>query len=185
MKIFDHSISSPIKVNKFPNGEPCLIYPLDNTFIYSPDDLNRLVVVCNQKDIYEILFRKKLNSKPYMIENALSLINWGRLGWESNKWFAFLVRDTENKIVASVTIKSNDLESSEIGYWASEDKPGIMTNTVDKICEIAKLVGYKNLYGLVIPDNKKSINVLLRLGFKVIGELDANEKHYLKIAKKL
>lgn len=166
----DMFVENSLPIARFGTDEVWRAHPVDDRFEYSKNDLRDLVRICNEPAVYEILFYRKLSGKPYTTANAESLINWGKTGWKEQSRFAFLIRDMENTISASIDIKSNDLASSEIGYWATEHNPGIMTNAVLAICELAKDNGYKSLFGLVRRDNSKSLSVLQRAGFIMTDE---------------
>lgn len=58
-----------------------------------------------------------------------------------------------------------------------------MTNTVLALCDLAKKAGYKSLFGLTIPDNQRSQNVLIRAGFTMEGEMEKDGKRYIKFTK--
>lgn len=163
-------VENPIEIARYGTKEMWHIHPVNKTFSATERDVDVLVKVCNEPAIYDILFRKKLNGVPYTAQNAYSLINWAKQGWKDQTRFSFLVRDTNNQIAASIDIKSNNLSNSEIGYWATMHEPGIMTNTVLAICQLAKNNGYHSLYGLVRKDNPLSVVVLTRAGFELTGE---------------
>ena len=71
----------------------------------------------------------------------------------------------------------------EVGYWMSNGNPGVMTNAVRAICDIAKTAGYKSLYGLTVLNNEKSQKVLINAEFENVGEIKVKGKQYLKFIK--
>jgi RimJ/RimL family protein N-acetyltransferase len=89
--------------------------------------------------------------------------------------------------VACLDIKKteNDPTVREMGYWASSDFPGVVTNAVKVLCEFAHNQGIKELFGLVKTDNEKSIAVLNRSKFENQGELKKDGKTYYKFVQKL
>jgi RimJ/RimL family protein N-acetyltransferase len=133
--------------------------------------------------IYDTLFRDKFKGKPYTLENAKGFIKWAKDGWQRNKWFVFLIKNPKGQIVGAIDIKSNNLNSAEIGYWVDVKTPGVMTNLVIALCEIAKDAGYKSLYGLTVLENDRSQKLLLRAGFKNEGQIEEKGKQYLKFVK--
>lgn len=90
-----------------------------------------------------------------------------------------MVRDSQKEILAAVDIKTADLNEGEVGYWATSEKPGVMTAAVKKLSEIAKEAGYKKLYALVRFTNDKSSAVITRAGFQFIGKIKYKENNEL------
>lgn len=181
-------MKSPSKltsIKRFPTDEIYNIVAIDKDFLSSDEVLAQITKICSEELIYNILFKERLAGKPYVLENALNFITWAQKGWEKQEWFVYLVMDNNKKIAGAVDIKSNNLESAEIGYWASSEISGIMTNAVTALCNIAKDGGYKSLYGLTVLDNQKSQNVLTRAGFSNIGQVRQKGKDYIKFEKKL
>lgn len=181
------NFKSPVKVliEGFPERETYFVQSIDSSQNISDDDLETITRICSEELIYNVLFKEKFNGKPYTLENARSFINWAKEGWNKNKWFVFLIRDSENKIVGAVDIKSDNLESAEIGYWMTKEVSGVMTNAVVALCNMAKNAGYKSLYGLTILNNEKSQRVLLRAGFVNVGQIEEKGKQYLKFVKEI
>ncbi|MHB9020159.1 MAG: GNAT family N-acetyltransferase [Minisyncoccota bacterium] len=164
-------LKSKIKreIVNFSNGEKYEIFGGPN-MVFSDNDVEKITKICSQKDAYDILFKNKLNGKPYTEENAHSFINWIKEGWKNQTHFVFLIRKKDSEIVGAIDIKSPDLNRAEIGYWADEDYRGFMTNTVNELSSLAKEIGYIKLFAGVITKNHKSIAVLERAGFKKIKE---------------
>lgn len=142
---------------------------IDGNFKASEDDLKNITKICNEELVYRFLFQDRLKGSPYIINDARKFIVWARDCWEKGESFFFLIRDEDNNIVACLDINSNNLESAAIGYWATKNSPGIMTNAVKRLCTIAKKAGYKKFYALVEPVNIRSIGVLQRAGFTYTG----------------
>jgi len=172
-----------VLVEKFPDKETYSLMSIDGGQNISEKDFETIARICNEELIYKVLFAEKFEDKPYTLENAKDFINWAKEGWDKNDWFVFLIRDPENNIVGSVDIKSNSLESAEVGYWMSNGNPGVMTNAVRAICDIAKTAGYKSLYGLTVLNNEKSQKVLINAEFENVGEIKVKGKQYLKFIK--
>ncbi|MFA5386873.1 MAG: GNAT family N-acetyltransferase [Candidatus Paceibacterota bacterium] len=154
---------------------------IDNSFNLSSEAVNEIAAVCSQRELYDFLFKETFNGRPYTIHDAIKFLDWAKKGWEEKTYFIFLVKDLSGKIVGAVDIKSANLEGAEIGYWADRNVRGFMTNAITALCNIARNAGYKSLYGLVIPENSKSIGVLERAGFKKKKEPFLEKgKHYIK-----
>jgi RimJ/RimL family protein N-acetyltransferase/isopentenyldiphosphate isomerase len=186
--IMDLSLSPnfklPIKlsVKNYLNNEDYYISPANESW---EEDVDQITRICSQELIYNVLFKERLKGLPYISKNALEFIAWINEGWEKNEWFVFFIRNGEGKIIGAVDIKSDNLEEAEIGYWMSEKVKGVMTNAVLALTEIAKNAGYKSLYGLTVPDNEKSQNVLKRAGFTDQGLVNQKSKKYIKFLLKL
>ncbi|HTK03360.1 MAG TPA: GNAT family N-acetyltransferase [Alphaproteobacteria bacterium] len=174
-----------VLIERFPDKEIYSLQSVDSSQDISESDLEIIAKICSEELIYKVLFKEKFEGKPYTLESAKWFINWAKEGWDKNEWFVFLIRNPENKIVGAVDIKSNNLESAEIGYWMTNEVKGLMTNAVIELCNIAKSAGYKSLYGLTVLDNKNSQGVLVRAGFTNEGEIEKEGKEYLKFTKVL
>src|SRR5688572_29002030 len=123
---------SPYKkvITHFPSGVEAFLLAVDQNFAVSNQDIDVIAELCNQTAIYELLFKDKLEGKPYPREKAAGFIDWARKGWQDNSHFVFLLRDATGEISAAVDIKSPNLAEAEIGYWADANKPGYMTNII-------------------------------------------------------
>lgn len=121
--------------------------------------------VCNEPPVYEFLFRTRLDGAPYPHEKAREFLAWAQRGWAEATHFVFVVVDGTGTICAAADIKSPDLASAEIGYWASSRHAGVMTPAVAALCELARAAGFRSLFATVKPENSRSIAVLERNGF--------------------
>lgn len=172
-----------IPVDNFKTNETWTMYSVDEQFSVSESDLERIATICNEPLVYQWLFEEKLNGIAYSLENARGFIDWARNGWRDQTYFVFLIRDTDGIIQAAVDIKSNNLEASEVGYWASGDKPGIVTNAVISLCSIAQEKGFVSLYADVQVANDRSKKVLQRAGYKESEKLIKEGKDYVRFTK--
>jgi len=165
---------SPINANvaRFPDFTEFKFESADMSRNFSQADLEQIVSICNEDFVYKMLFSDLFKGRPYKYKDAQFFINKAQTGWENNNAFVFFVRDEEHNLVAAIDIKSAGLEGAEIGYWASKEYPGIMTQAVKKLCEIAKEAGYKKLWATTKLENQKSQNVLTRAGFSDLGEIE-------------
>lgn len=159
-------------VFNYKTGEECSLVSNDNPSKISETDLIKITEICNQPSIYNFLFKFRLEGRPYTIDDAKGFVEWIAEGWKNQQWFVFLIRNNQNEIIGAIDIKSNNLDSAEIGYWADGNYSGIMTNAVKKIIEIAALAGYKSLYATTMPNNDRSQNVLTRNSFIRNGEME-------------
>jgi RimJ/RimL family protein N-acetyltransferase len=151
------------------SGGKYRLISIDGNFKASEDDLKTITKICNEELVYRFLFQDRLKGSPYLINDALKFVIWARDCWEKSESFFFLIRDEDNHIVACLDINSNNLENAAIGYWATKNHPGVMTNAVNRLCALAKEAGYKKFYALVEPVNIRSIGVLQRAGFTYTG----------------
>jgi len=164
--------------NYFDSGKSATITPLDAKLYLNAIDIKSIISICNQADVYDTLFRTRLQNKAYLPKDAEGFISWANEGWKTGKYFVFIIRDQSNEIIGAIDIKSNDPDFGEIGYWVDENSPGYMTNAVIGLIEIAKSAGYKKLGAHVLLDNTASRRVLERANFKQTGkESPFDEKH--------
>jgi len=145
--------------------------PFNSNFYLSSKGIRRISEICNQKRIYEILFKDKLNGRTYTEVDAVTFKEWANKGWSEGLYFVFLICESDS-VIGAVDIKSNNEDSAEIGYWIDELSPGYMTNAVQGLIKQAKTAGYKALYAHTKIDNDKSAGVLKRNGFKLKGKVE-------------
>ena len=130
------------------------------------DRLAEIVAICNEPEVYSWLFREVLSGLAYPPEKAMEWLSWASDGWRANNHFCFAVTDDSGAIVAACDIKSNDPDGAEIGYWASAHHRGVMTNSVDAMCQAARQAGFRSLMARVRHENSRSQAVLARVGFR-------------------
>lgn len=172
---------------RYPTTEVCVLEAVDKAQPFSGEDYQRIADICNQPLIYDFLFKERLAGKEYTDQDAKKFVEWSQAGWADKSYYVFLVRNAAREIVACLDIKKteNDPTVREMGYWASSDFPGVVTNAVKVLCEFAHNQGIKELFGLVKTDNEKSIAVLNRSKFENQGELKKDGKTYYKFVQKL
>lgn len=156
--------------------ERAIVQPLDFNADISESDVQRITELCNQTAIYNLLFAERLQGRPYTEDDARFFINKSIDNWKEGKSFVFIVKDSANKIIGAIDIKSADVSDAEIGYWMDAGKPGYMTNVVKGLVKIAKNANYKRLVGYTRPENERSSSVVLRAGFRFIGQGDRKGK---------
>jgi RimJ/RimL family protein N-acetyltransferase len=181
--IFNPPIS--LAITHFKTHEAWQMFSIDSSFTAQEQDFLRIKEICNEPLVYRWLFEEMLDSKPYSLEKAKSFISWAQEGWEEQTYFVFLIRDEKGVIQAAIDIKSNNLDESEIGYWASRDKPGIMTNAVRALCGLAKQAGYNKLFADVQVANNRSVKVLKRANFSLEKDFIKNGERYYRYWKEL
>ena len=111
-------------------------------------------------------FTKKLADTEKFVD---SIINASK----DNFKYVFTFRK-ENKFIGLIGIKNTDKlnKKTEIGYWLSKEyqKQGIMTKSVDKLCDFAfKELELNRVQIKCAIDNKSSIKIPQRLGFSFEG----------------
>jgi RimJ/RimL family protein N-acetyltransferase len=168
--IFKTPISEQIE--NFKTREKCLLVSNEDSSKHTEKDVQKVVVICNQKPVYNFLFRTKLNGKVYGEEQAKGFMKWMEEGWQKQEWFVFLIRNSNDEIIGAVDLKSNSMESCELGYWADANHNGLMSNAVARLMELARKAGYKELFATTMPNNERSQNVLIRNGFERRGEME-------------
>jgi len=154
-----------LEVPRFPSGEIYTIESLESPQQISSADYKKIIKICNEPLLYKSLFEKKFRGKSYPPKAAHDFIRVAANSWHDGTWLVFFIRDPQKEIAAAIDLKAVEDDQAEIGYWASEKHSGIMTNTVNAICNLVKKAGLEYLYALVRPENKKSANILLRLHF--------------------
>ena len=87
--------------------------------------------------------------------------------------YTFTIRK-QNQFIGLIGLKDSDKTNriTEIGYWLSEkfQKQGIVTKSVDKLCDFAfKEQGFNRIEIKCAVENKPSINIPKKLGFKFEG----------------
>jgi RimJ/RimL family protein N-acetyltransferase len=93
----------------------------------------------------------EVSHSRYLIEDAEYWANnYSKKGWQHKSYFE---------------LKSDNLNESEVSYWADPNNPGFMTNALNKLIGIAKSVEYKRLFALVSRDNIKSQRLIQRCSF--------------------
>lgn len=137
-------------------------------------NVRRIASICNESDVYEWLFRSRLAGHPYLEENAREWLQRSKAEWSSGMHFVFVVVDDEKLVAAACDIKSWE-PVAEIGYWASQQHRGVMTNAVKAVCALAGVVGYRMLFARTKDKNVRSQAVLERVGF---GREPCREKGY-------
>ena len=152
-----------LSTKNFLTQEECYLSSL--TYPFSDSDIKQIVSICNQPLIYKILFKKKLNNKPYQKKDALKFQKWANKGWKNQTWFVFTIRNKKGDIISCMDIKTTP-PIAEVGYWSNKNYPGIITNAVKEMINLAKKANYKSLFAKILPTNYKSQNLVKRVGLK-------------------
>lgn len=147
-----------------------------NSYNQNYDDI---AIICNQTEIYNELFSGMLGGKPYTTENAKGFLDWAKQGWKNNEYFVFVICDEEKNIVGCIDIKSNNKSESEIGFWLDKNHSGLMSNSLSEILKYGSDHNFKKFYADAKKENQKSISVLKRNNFTILGEIDG----YLRFEK--
>lgn len=134
--------------------------------VLSAEDKARIVSICSQPYVYDILFRDRFNGRPYEAADADDFETFVREGWEKGTHFVFFVRRPDGEIVGAMDIKTSDLSEAEVGYWSDQEASGFTTNALIVLVDAARTEGYRKLYAGIRTYNEKSIGVVARAGFK-------------------
>lgn len=111
-------------------------------------------------------FTKKLSDTEKFVDSVINAPN--------DKFeYIFAIRK-QNKFIGLIGFKESDRlnKKTEIGYWLSEkhQKQGIITKSVKKLCDFAfNKQGINRIQIKCAVENKASINIPIRLGFKFEG----------------
>src|SRR2546429_7183219 len=122
---------------RFGQGERCELRSADQTHRLTDENAETVAAIDKEDFIYDRLFRERFNGQPYTKEDAYQFFAWAQERWSHNESFVFFVRNERNRIIGAIDIKSATTDEAEIGYWASAASPGIMTNTVLVLCQVA------------------------------------------------
>lgn len=133
------------------------------------EQLSNLVSICNQRAIYDFLFKDRFNGRPYELDDARRFLAWASRGWQEQQHFVFLLVTPSGLISGALDIKSSNRTMAEIGYWCSELHRGLMTGAVGELKSLAREASFNALFGRVRKDNAASIKVLERNGFALQG----------------
>jgi RimJ/RimL family protein N-acetyltransferase len=135
----------------------------------TPADYQRIVEICNQPAVKEFVSRDYATGDQgaYTLRDAENFVKFADQCWKNGQGFVYVVRDNEDRIMASLDIKSADLESAEVGCWAdtTEGAKGYMTNAFEALAQVAAERGFQELFALVRSDNTASQNLIQRAGF--------------------
>lgn len=152
----------------------------DKTYFFAPADnillgaaaICQIAKICDEPEIYDNVFAAIFKGKRYSEDNARTFAKLILEGWTTRSRFDWLILYKE-EIVGTVGIKSLD---GEIGYWQSNQHPGVMTSAVRLLCVMAKEAGVPSLWAYVKKTNNPSIKVLEGAGFKLDEDLTAKRE---------
>jgi [ribosomal protein S5]-alanine N-acetyltransferase len=141
-------------------------------------DITRLMTKKIARFLWEVPY-------PYTRENALDLVDSSKRSFKSLQAVNFVIEynndlETRKKVIGTISLKNINLATkvSHIGYWIGEQYwgMGFGTESVRIVVSYAfSVVGLEKICAFVYPDNKGSIRVLEKSGFKMGGQV--NEFH--------
>jgi RimJ/RimL family protein N-acetyltransferase len=129
------------------------------------------VSICNEPQVFNTLFAEMFPEGEYPRSSAEDWSTQAKAGWQKGTYFVFVTIDKQGLVVAACDIKSAEIDHAEIGYWASSHHPGVMTNSVLQVLELARQAGFREFFAEVLRDNYKSQGVLQRIGFSRSSEV--------------
>lgn len=178
MITFPKFLSIPILNHK--TGAPYTVVRAD-AVIPTEDRISEVVAISKEPEIYEWLFRKLLEGKPYPPEKAVVWFAMIAEDWRSGSHFRFFVLDDSGSISAACSIKSNDPDGAEIGYMSSSRHTGVMTNALVAISDAARAAGFLSLAGSVLRGNLRSKAVMERAGFVPDGNRSDDIREFFSL----
>jgi RimJ/RimL family protein N-acetyltransferase len=171
-----------IEISRFQDGTPAYVTSAHEGSFGSAD-VDRVVEICSEQEIYDVLFRRLFKGAPYARTHAEGFREFCYAGWRDRSSFVFLIRDSSNRIVGAMDIKSTDRDASEIGYWASRRSPGYMTNALTVLLSLARDAGYRSLNASTLLDNTRSQQLLGRVGFSRVGTQERSGTPYARFRR--
>ena len=151
-------------------GDAYRMVSIDEHFYPTPADIQAIVRICNEPLVYRFLFRDRIGGRPYVEQHARDFLAWAREGWLSGEQMVFLLRDSRGEIAAAIDIDAlEESRAARIGYWCRSFHSGLMSNTVERLTELALEAGYLKFIAFVEAENVRSISVLKRTGFTHVG----------------
>ncbi len=131
----------------------------------TPERIAEVVAICQQPDIYNNLFKEEFSNAPYSPKHARYWLERAQQGWNEGTHYVFCIVTKDNRLAASCELEGNRVEGVEIGYWASIEHSGIMSNAVLAILKLAKEAGFRSFMASALHHNLQSKSVLARCGF--------------------
>ncbi len=156
--------------------EPYLLQSVD---LLDPtsEHIDRIAAICNEPQVYSWLFQGLFSGLPYPRTSAQEWLSWGTEGWLHGTHFVFAVLDSSGYVAAACDIKDTNVDGAEIGYWASNNHRGIMTNAIRAMLDLASEAGFRGFFASVHEENSPSQGVLLRVGFVPSGNHPQKPDH--------
>jgi RimJ/RimL family protein N-acetyltransferase len=122
---------------------------------------------------------------PYTRKDALDLVDSSKRSFKTFQAVNLAIEynndlETLKKVIGIISLKNINLTTkvSHIGYWIDEEYWGMGFGT-EAVCIVLSyafsVIGLKKICAFVYPDNKGSIRVLEKNGFKIAGQV--NEFH--------
>lgn len=115
---------------------------------------------------------------PYLLENALSFIQFANEMENERKEFHYAIAKIDNDLMLGlIGVKEINFESGtcEIGYWLGREyhNKGIMTKSIKQITQFCFIdLKLQNVKAIVFESNSASIKALEKSGFKNYGYSD-------------
>lgn len=131
----------------------------------TPERIAEIVTICQQPAIYNNLFREDFADVPYGPAHARDWLERAYTGWRESTHFVFCIVTADKRLAASCELNSAQVDDVEVGYWASNEHRGIMSNALTALLQLATSAGYRSFTASVLHHNYPSKAVLKRCGF--------------------
>src|SRR3990167_7993975 len=109
------------KIKNHLTGTDFSLESFDDLQEVSAEDIKAIVEICNQPEVYDWLFKERLEGSLYSENDARQFKVFANEGWAKAEKFVFLIRDNSGKVSGALDIKANT-NGAEIGYWADKTK---------------------------------------------------------------
>lgn len=141
--------------------------------IYSDPEITKYTEPLYEDPNEELTYIKEYREKVYAIQ--------GFGIWS-------LIRKEDNKLIGRAGLVSRpDYDQVEIGFVVGKEyqRKGYATEAIKACLDIAEKLGFEKVRALVMPDNKRSVKLLTKLGFADAGRCMHHAELYLVLEKEL
>lgn len=138
-------------------------------YIVSDIDLKDFTKALSDKAVYHYITEEAMTtwSHPTPESLARDILSNSKLRWEENKELRFLLRDEGSSAIGMIGVTlTEDRTSGELWYYKTSEAPSCMYEALTYALRFLKEEGLVTLVALFELDNKKSIQILTKLGFK-------------------
>ena len=104
------------EVSDFSGERKYQIVSTEDFSSWTQEDFAKFAEIANEDLVRQVIFPNVPKDQKYSEHAARDFLKWGEEGWKKGEWFLFLIRNQEEKLAGTMTIKSNGLDGAEIGF---------------------------------------------------------------------